>query len=63
MKQMCQKRFESPCVCRNELSNSRCITVVCKLYRASFTDYNKATRVRKFYTAYTGVVETDNLIM
>jgi len=29
--------------------------------RASFTDYSKATRVRKFYTAYTGVVETNNI--
>jgi len=29
--------------------------------RASFTDYNKATWVRKFYTAYTGVLETNYL--
>jgi len=40
-------------VCRNKLSNPCC------LGRASFTDYSKATRVRKFYTAYTGVVETN----
>ena len=31
----------------------------CKLSRASFTDYSKATRVIKFYMAYTGVVETN----
>ena len=43
--------FQSSCVYRNELSNPR------KLDRASFTDYSKATRVRKFNTAYTGVVE------
>jgi len=28
---------------------------------ASFTDYSKATRVRKFSTAYTGVAETNFL--
>ena len=27
MKQMCKKKFQSPCVCRNELSNPRCLTV------------------------------------
>ena len=27
MKQMCKKKFQSPCVCRNELSNPRCRTV------------------------------------
>ena len=27
MKQMCWKKFQSPCVCRNELSNHRCLTV------------------------------------
>ena len=26
MKQMCKKKFLSPCVCRNELSNPRCLT-------------------------------------
>ena len=30
----------------------------CYLGRASITDYSKATRVRRFYTAYTGEVET-----
>jgi len=39
----------------------RCLTAVCKLGRASFTDYSKATRVRKFYTANTGVIETNFL--
>jgi len=34
-----------------------------KLDRAPFTDYNKATRVRKFYTAYTGVVKTNCIRM
>jgi len=34
------------------------VTNFLTLGRASFTDYSKATRVRKFYTAYTGVVET-----
>jgi len=34
MKQMCKNLFQSPCVCRNELSNPRCLTVG----RASFTD-------------------------
>ena len=37
------------------------IDVWLQIGRASFTDYSKATRVRKFYTAYTGVVETNNL--
>jgi len=32
---------------------------VCKLDRASFTDYSKAARVRKIVTAYAGVVETN----
>ena len=32
---------------------------VCKLDRASFTDYSKAARVRKTVTAYAGVVETN----
>jgi len=27
MKQMCKKKFQSPCVCRNTLSNPRCLTV------------------------------------
>jgi len=27
MKQMCKKKFQKPCVCRNELSNPRCFTV------------------------------------
>jgi len=27
MKQMCKKKFQSPWVCRNELSNSRWLTV------------------------------------
>ena len=27
MKQMCKKKFQSPCVCRNKLSNPRCLTV------------------------------------
>ena len=30
-----------------------------RIGRASFTDYSKATRVRKLYTAYKGVVETN----
>jgi len=38
MKQMCQKRFESPCVCRNELSNPRYVTVVCKLVETVQSD-------------------------
>jgi len=45
MKQMCKKKFQSPFVC----------------CRASFTDCSKATRVRKFYMANTGVVETNNI--
>ena len=53
---MCKKKFQSTCVCRNKLSKPRCRTVA---GRASFTDYSKATRVREFYTAYTGVVETN----
>ena len=44
---MCKKRFQSNYVYRYELA------------RASFTYYSKATRVRKFYTAYTGVIETN----
>ena len=51
---MCEKKFQSPCVCRNERSNPR----VCKLDTTSFTDYSKATRVKKFYTAYTWVYFT-----
>ena len=51
MKQMCKKKIQSPCVCRNELSNPRFLT--------SFTDYSKTTRVRKFYTVYTGVIEAN----
>jgi len=27
MKQMCKKKFRSPWVCRNELSNPRCLTL------------------------------------
>jgi len=54
MKKMCKKKFQSPCVCRNELSNPSCL-----LRRASFTDYSKTTRVRMFYTAYIEVVETN----
>ena len=38
--------------CRNEISNPR---------RASFTDYSKATRVRKFDPAWTGVMDTNIL--
>ena len=55
MKQMCKKKFQSPGECRNKLSNPRC------LGRVSFTDYSKATQVRKLYTAYTGMVETNIL--
>ena len=46
--------FNHPCVYRIELSNPRFLT--------SFTDYSKTTRVRMFYTAYTGVVETNNTL-
>ena len=53
---MCKKKFQSPCVCRNKLSNPRWLTV-----QSLFTEYSKATRVRKLYTAYTGVVETNYL--
>jgi len=65
MKQMCKKKFQSPCVCLNELSNPRCLTVSvnCKLGRASFIDYSKATRVRKFYTAYIGLIETNFILI
>ena len=42
---MCKKKFQSPCVCRNKLSNPHSLTV-------------SVNSVRKFYTAYTGVVET-----
>ena len=28
MKQMCKKQFQSPCVCRNELSNPCCLTLL-----------------------------------
>ena len=31
------------------------------LGRASFTDYSKATRVRKFYLAWTGVKDTNTI--
>ena len=41
-------------------------SIACKQFKeyitldsASFTDYSKANRVRKFYTAYTVVVETN----
>ena len=54
---MFQKKFQSPWVCRNKLSNPRCLTMS---HYASFRDYSKATRVKKFYTAYTGVVETND---
>jgi len=47
MKQMGKKKFQSPCVCRNELFNPRCLTV----------SVNSAIWVEKLYTAYTGVVE------
>ena len=30
MKQMCKKKFQSACVCRNERSNPRCLTVPVK---------------------------------
>jgi len=30
MKQMCKKKFQSPYVCRNELSNPLCLTVSVK---------------------------------
>ena len=50
MKQMCKKKFQSPRVCRNELSNPRCLSVA---------EPRLQTRVRKLYTAYTEVVETN----
>jgi len=53
MKQMCKKKSQSPCVCRNKHCNPRCLTKS-ELGRASFTDYIKATRG----TTYTGVAET-----
>ena len=34
------------------------LILVASLGTASFTDYSKATRVRKFYPAWTGVMET-----
>ena len=27
MKQMCKEKYPSPCVCRNKVSNPRCLTV------------------------------------
>ena len=42
--------FNHSCVCRIELSNQSCLTLVCKRGSAD----TEATRVRKFATAYTG---------
>jgi len=56
MKQMCKKTFQSLCVCRNELLKPRWLTV-----QSLFTEYSKATGVRKLYTAYTGVVVTNSI--
>jgi len=52
MKQMCKKKYPSPRSFRNELSNPRYLT---------FTDYSKASRVRKFYPAITCVMDINNL--
>jgi len=57
MKQMCKQKYPSPLSCRNKLSNPRGLTRC----RASFTDYSKATQVRKFYPACTGVMDTNNI--
>jgi len=54
MKQMFKTKFQSPCVCRNELSNPRCLTV-----SVNSTDPRLQTRVRQFYTAYTRVAENN----
>ena len=51
---MCKKKFQSPCVCRNTLYNPRWLTM-----SVNSADCSKASQVRKFYTAYTGVVETN----
>jgi len=51
--------FNHPCVCRLELSNPRCLTVSVNSPEPPFTDYSKATRVRKFVAAYCdSVIET-----
>jgi len=43
MKQMCKKKFQSPWVCRNELSNPRCLTV-----SVNSTEPRLQTTVRQF---------------
>ena len=55
MKQMCKKKFQSPCVCRNELSNPGCLTV-----SVTSSEPRLQTTVRQLgLKGYTGVVETN----
>jgi len=59
MKQICKKIFQSPCVCRNELSNLRCLTLFVNSTEPRLQTTVRQLRLRKFYTAYTRVVETN----
>jgi len=51
MKHMCKKKYPSPRVCFNELSNPRCLTVCVNSTEPRLQTNSKATRNRKFVTA------------
>jgi len=58
MKQMCKftrKRFK-----HNINAGTNVLTLVASLDRASFTTCTKATRIRKFYPACLGLIETNS---
>ena len=56
---MCKKEFHSPCVCCNDLSNARCLTAPANSAKPCLQTTVRQLRVRKFYTVYTGAVETN----
>ena len=53
MKQMGKRKFQSPCVCRNELFNPRCLTV----------SVNSATWVEDYIRHTQGWLKTDILTL
>ena len=59
MKQMCKKMFKSPGYAVTNFLSLVASQWQSLVYRLL---YSKATRVRKFYTAYTGMVETNSLL-
>ena len=68
MKQMCKKKYRSSRTCRKELSNPRCLTVVCKRgsvkgrQRGFLSEGNEGfegNTIKKFVTACTGVIYTN----